>query len=130
MNRFGNGTHGSVKTLKAVPGAREMRNESWKDGTLMTHTYPKVLVHCIFSTKNRSSSIPHDLREKLSTYFVGIGKGHDTPVLCAGGTANHAHLLIVLPATVSLAGSANMDSISCGMKATPRSVWARRMPMQ
>jgi hypothetical protein len=28
MNRFGSGTHGSVKTLKAVPGAREMRNES------------------------------------------------------------------------------------------------------
>jgi REP element-mobilizing transposase RayT len=88
----------------------------------MAHTYPNVLVHCIFSTKSRSNSIPHDLREKLSTYFVGIGKGHDTPVLCAGGTANHAHLLIVLPATVSLAGSANMASISCGMKAAPRSV--------
>ena len=36
-------------------------------------------------------------------YFVGIGKGHDIPVLCAGGTANHAHLLIALPATVPLA---------------------------
>ena len=69
----------------------------------MAHTYPNVLVHCIFSTKNRSNSIPDDLREKLSMYFVGIGKGHDIPVLCAGGTANHAHLLIVLPATVSLA---------------------------
>jgi len=36
-------------------------------------------------------------------YLVGIGKGHDIPVLCAGSTANHAHLLIVLPASVSLA---------------------------
>lgn len=36
-------------------------------------------------------------------YFVGIGKGHDIPVLCAGGTANHAHLLIALPATMPLA---------------------------
>jgi len=69
----------------------------------MAHTYPNVLVHCIFSTKNRSNSIPDDLREKLSMYFVGIGKGRDIPVLCAGGTANHAHMLIVLPATVSLA---------------------------
>ena len=86
----------------------------------MAHTFPNVLVHCIFSTKNRSNSIPDDLREKLSTYFVGIGKGHDIPTLCAGGTANHAHL-IVLPATVSLAGSANTDSISGGRKATLRS---------
>ncbi len=36
-------------------------------------------------------------------YFVGIGKAHNIPVLCAGGTANHAHLLIALPATVPLA---------------------------
>jgi REP element-mobilizing transposase RayT len=69
----------------------------------MAHTYPNALVHCIFSTKNRSNSIPDALRETLSMYFVGIGKGHDMPVLRAGGTANHAHLLIVLPATVSLA---------------------------
>jgi putative transposase len=69
----------------------------------MAHTYPNVLIHCIFSTKHRRDSIPDDLREKLSMYFVGIGKGHDIPVLCAGGTANHAHLLIALPASMPLA---------------------------
>ena len=69
----------------------------------MGHTYPNLLIHCIFSTKQRRDSIPNDLREKLPAYFVGIGKGHDIPVLCAGGTANHAHLLIALPATVPLA---------------------------
>lgn len=64
-------------------------------------------------------------------YFVGIGKGHGIPVLCAGGTANHAHLLIALPATVPLAkaiqvlkaktpraGLVNMDSTLHGKKAT------------
>jgi len=69
----------------------------------MAHTYPNVLIHCVFSTKQRRASIPDELREKLSMYFVGIGKGHDIPVLCAGGTANHAHLLFVLPATMPLA---------------------------
>ena len=34
---------------------------------------------------------------------MGIGKGHDIPVLCAGGPANHAHLLIALPAAMPLA---------------------------
>jgi putative transposase len=69
----------------------------------MAHTYSNVLIHCVFSTKLRREPIPADLREKLSMYFVGIGKSHDISVLCAGGTANHAHLLIALPATVPLA---------------------------
>jgi len=69
----------------------------------MAHTYSNVLIHCIFSTKNRQNSIPDDLHEKLAMYFVGIGKGHDIPVLCAGGTANHAHVLIALPASMPLA---------------------------
>ena len=69
----------------------------------MAHTYPNVLVHCVFSTKNRLDSIPNDLRERLSMYFVGIGKGHNIPVLCAGGTRNHVHLMIALPATIPLA---------------------------
>jgi len=69
----------------------------------MAHTYPNILVHCVFSTKNRSNSIPENLREKLAMYFVGIGKGHNIPVFCAGGTANHAHVLMALPPTVPLA---------------------------
>ena len=69
----------------------------------MAHTYPNVLIHRVFSTKHRRDSIPDELREKLSMYFIGIGKGHEIPVLCSGGTANHAHLLIALPATIPLA---------------------------
>jgi REP element-mobilizing transposase RayT len=69
----------------------------------MAHTYPNILVHCVFSTKNRVNSIPDELQEKLSIYLVGIGKGHNIPVLCAGGTRNHVHLMIALPATVPLA---------------------------
>jgi putative transposase len=66
----------------------------------MAHSYSNVLVHCIFSTKERRNIIPNELQENLSRYFIGIGKGHDIPVLCAGGTANHAHLLLALPATM------------------------------
>jgi len=78
------------------------RTESRRDGA-MAHTYPNVLIHCVFSTKQRRNTIPGELHEKLSMYFVGIGKGHELPVLCAGGTANHSHLLIALPTRVSLA---------------------------
>jgi len=69
----------------------------------MAHSYPYVLVHCVFSTKNRRDSIPKNLREKLAMYFVGIGNNKGIPVLSAGGTGNHFHLLIVLPAAIALA---------------------------
>jgi putative transposase len=69
----------------------------------MAHTYPNVLVHCVFSTKDRRQTIADELRENLARYFVGIGKGHEIPILCAGGTANHVHLLMALPATMPLA---------------------------
>jgi len=36
-------------------------------------------------------------------FFVAIGKAHEIPVLCAGGTYNHAHLLIAPPASMPLA---------------------------
>jgi putative transposase len=69
----------------------------------MAHKYPNVLIHCVFSTRNREDLIPDELRLRLWKYFAGIGKNHNIPVLCAGGVANHAHLLIALPSDISLA---------------------------
>jgi REP-associated tyrosine transposase len=69
----------------------------------MAHKYPNILIHMVFSTKNRRDLIPNELRTKLWRYIVGIGRNHDIPVLSAGGTTNHAHLLIALPADISAA---------------------------
>jgi REP element-mobilizing transposase RayT len=69
----------------------------------MAHKYPNILIHCVFSTKNREDLIPDEMRSRLWKYFAGIGKNHGIPVLSAGGIANHAHLLIVLPSDTSLA---------------------------
>jgi len=69
----------------------------------MAHKYPNVLVHCVFSTKERRNTIPAELQSRLYRYFAGIGKNHKIPILCAGGTANHAHLLMALPSDIALA---------------------------
>ena len=69
----------------------------------MAHKYPNILIHLVFSTKNRRDIIPDELRTKLWKYIAGIGRNHDIPVLTAGGTANHAHLLIVLPSDLTVA---------------------------
>ena len=69
----------------------------------MAHTYPNVLVHCVFSTKERRSTIPNDLLPGLLAYMNGIGANIRVPVIAAGGIANHLHLLVALPATITLA---------------------------
>ena len=63
----------------------------------MAHRYSDVLVHCVFSTKERRDLIPQEMLPKLWKYFAGIGRNHGITVIAAGGTSNHSHLLIVLP---------------------------------
>ena len=71
----------------------------------MAHKYPNVLIHLVFSTKERRNTIPDELNSKLWKYLAGIGKNHHVPVLSAGGTANHVHLLMVLPSDITVAKS-------------------------
>jgi putative transposase len=69
----------------------------------MAHTYANNFIHCVFSTKDRRSLIPADRRAELYAYMGGIARGEGFSLISAGGTANHIHLLFVLPASHSLA---------------------------
>src|SRR6266700_1447002 len=62
----------------------------------MPHKYPNILIHLVFSTKERQDLIPEELLPRLWKYFAGIGRNHGIPVLAAGGIPNHVHLLIAL----------------------------------
>jgi REP element-mobilizing transposase RayT len=63
----------------------------------MAHKYPNILIHIVFSTKNRRDLIPNERHTLLWKYLAGIGRNHKIPVLAAGGTANHVHVLVALP---------------------------------
>ena len=69
----------------------------------MAHKYPNILIHCVFSTKERRDLIPREILPRLWKYFAGIGRNHRISVLAAGGTSNHSHLLIVLPSDMPVA---------------------------
>lgn len=69
----------------------------------MAHTYASNFIHCIFSTKERRPLISADRKSELYNYLGGVAKGEGFALIAAGGTANHVHLLFVLPATYSLA---------------------------
>ena len=48
------------------------------------HSYPSVLVHAIFSTKQRRNSIPAEKLEDLWRYFGGIARGNqESAATCA-----------------------------------------------
>ena len=59
------------------------------------------LVHCIFSTKDRADTIPDP--PALGRYLGGVAREKKIPLVIAGGTNNHVHLLIALPASLPLA---------------------------
>jgi len=64
----------------------------------MSHTYCTNLVHCVFSTKGRADLIPDSVRERLYAYLFGIAKNVGIEILALGGTANHVHVLMAVPA--------------------------------
>jgi len=69
----------------------------------MAHKFPNVLIHIIFSTKDRRDLIPKELLSTLWKYLAGIGRNHRIPILAAGGTRNHVHVLVALPTDVTIA---------------------------
>jgi REP element-mobilizing transposase RayT len=62
----------------------------------MAHTYTVQLIHCVFSTKHRSALIADPPR--LWTYMRAIARNCGINVIAIGGTANHVHILLTLPA--------------------------------
>ena len=69
----------------------------------MAHTYTSNFQHCIFSTKERRPTISLERLPALCAYFGGIAKGEGFELLRAGGTSNHVHLLLSVPANLALA---------------------------
>jgi putative transposase len=69
----------------------------------MGHTYISCLTHCVFSTKERRNLIPTELQAQLWAYIGGIARQHGMKALAVGGTENHVHLLLSLPATMPVA---------------------------
>jgi len=70
----------------------------------MAQSLAKILVHAVFSTKDRRP-LPRDksLRDELHRYLGGILAKHDCQSLLAGGVEDHVHLLSLLSRTCAAA---------------------------
>ena len=69
----------------------------------MSHSYVSNLMHCTFATKERFPFINSELEARLWPYIGGIARANKMKPLSIGGTADHLHALLSLPATMSFA---------------------------
>jgi putative transposase len=63
----------------------------------------RVLVHLIFSTKNREPVLVPEIRSELHSYLAGVLREEQCPALQVGGVADHVHLLFGLSRTLAVA---------------------------
>jgi REP element-mobilizing transposase RayT len=60
----------------------------------MAQSLACILIHIIFSTKNRKSFIVPEIMDELHSYMVGIAKTYDCQIHEIGGVEDHVHLLL------------------------------------
>jgi putative transposase len=58
----------------------------------MGHSYMNILIHLVFSTKERRKLIPTNKQEELWRYLTGISKNLGFNVLATDGMPDHVHL--------------------------------------
>lgn len=68
----------------------------------MSQTLVKLLVHVVFSTKDRRNLITPEIEPELFAYIAGTLKKLDCPCLAINGVPNHVHILISLSKNAAL----------------------------
>jgi REP element-mobilizing transposase RayT len=74
-----------------------------EQGAVMPHSYISCLMHCIFSTRQRHKTISTDLQQRLWPFIGSIARENKMKALAIGGTEDHIHILLSLPATFPVA---------------------------
>jgi hypothetical protein len=91
------GTKGNATNIDPRP----QRIRSPKGAKFMPQSLAQILVHLVFSTKNRKPLLADDVRDDLHAYLGGIVENQKGMLLKAGSVADHIHLLIAHPRTCS-----------------------------
>jgi REP element-mobilizing transposase RayT len=68
----------------------------------MPQSLSNILLHLVFSTKNRDPLILPELESELYAYIAAIHKNIACPLLKIGGTDNHLHILCRMERVVTV----------------------------
>ena len=108
---------GRKPPLSAPAGAADLspRREPWgtdcarkqprqgRKKTGVAHTLTLLLVHVVFSTKERRPWLDPDLRTETFAYLGGIARETGATALAINGTVDHIHLFLAQPPTLATA---------------------------
>jgi hypothetical protein len=85
----------------------------------MSHTYTNILIHALFSTKDRQPWLVPEMRDETFNYLGGAVNALGRQSLLVNGPVDHLHMLFVQPRTLSIA-----DLMGKG-RPTAGSPWAK-----
>ena len=97
----------------------------------MPSTHHGILIHVVFSTKQRFKLLHADWRDDLFAYMGGIAEDHKSIVLRSGGMEDHTHLLLkihpsfAISDTVKLIKGNSSKWINENRKINARFEWQR-----
>ena len=69
----------------------------------MAQSLSKVILHIIFSIRNREPWLDRDVRPRMHAYLATICHDLGADLVRVGGVADHVHIVTTLPRTVSQA---------------------------
>ena len=69
----------------------------------MPQSLSKVIIHVIFSTKDREPWLDREVRPRMHGYLATICRELNAEAFLVGGVLDHVHLVATLPRTLSLA---------------------------
>lgn len=69
----------------------------------MPQSLSKVILHIIFSTKDRQAWLDREIRSHMHAYVATICRNLDAEICRVGGVADHLHIVTALPRTLSQA---------------------------
>jgi REP element-mobilizing transposase RayT len=73
------------------------------DYSAMPQSLSKVIIHIIFSTKDREAWLDRDVRPRMHAYVATVCRDLNAEALRVGGVADHLHIVTTLPRTISQA---------------------------
>lgn len=89
----------------------------------MAHTYANLIIHAVFSTKDREPLLNAELKSELLSYLGGTVNRLGGQSLVVNGPADHVHMLLVHPAAISVADM--MEKIKSHSSGWVKKRWAR-----
>ena len=69
----------------------------------MPQSLSRVILHVVFSTKDRQPWLDRDIRPRVHAYLATLCRDFQTEVFDVGGVADHVHIVSTLPRTISQA---------------------------